>query len=359
MIDFNQSINATLHFERPEHICQFEWGYWPETIERWKREGMQSENPWEEVGITYYHRVPVNTRFSPPYEEKVISETESHQLVQDSYGIVKEISKNSTSIPKYISHPVSNMLDFEQLKERLNPNDAIRFPSDWASQSQQLKERNSILVMGGCEISFFGWHRDLMGVENLMMAFYEQPELIHAISEHHLWFLKELYSRILQDVCFDFIFVWEDMAYRNGPLISPDTMREFMLPYYKELTSFFREFGDYKFLLDSDGDITDIIPIFIEGGIDGLLPFEVAAGMDICKVAEQYPQLLICGGIDKREIAKGRQAIDEELGKKLPYMFKRGGYIPSLDHHVPPEVSYADFKYYIERVQEEYAKSLH
>lgn len=355
-MNFRESLQALLRFERPSQVCQFEWGYWPETIDRWKHEGMRGQNPWEAANVTFYHRVPVEVRIFPPFEEKMISETSSTRIIRDAWGITKEVSKTSTAFPKFIKHPVENSRDFERLKERLNPHDQGRFPKDWGSKAEELKGRNSILVMGGIEISFFGWHRDLMGVENLLMAYYDQPELIHAISRHHLWFLQELYSRILKDVRFDFIFIWEDMSYKNGPLISPSLVREFMLPYYKQLTGFFRDFGDYKFLLDSDGDVTQLIPLFLEGGIDGMLPFEVAAGMDIRRIAAQYPKLIMAGGIDKREIAKGKAAIDRELESKLPYMFNRGGYLPSMDHHVPPEVSWEDFRYYVQKTQELYGR---
>ena len=87
-----------------------------------------------------------------------------------------------------------------------------------------------------------------------------------------------------------------------------------------------------------------------------MLPFEVASGMDICAVRREYPDLIISGGLDKREIAKGRAAIDRELEAKLPFMFEHGRYLPSMDHHVPPEVSYADFLYYLERTRELYAR---
>ena len=351
-MDFRSALQAMLHFERPREICQFEWGYWPETVARWKREGMPGDAPWEAVGITRYHRVPVQTRIWPRFESKVLEELATTRVIQDEEGVVREVAKDATVFPRFIRHPVRDLRDFEQLKERLDPHDPSRFPAHWPEEVERLRMRNSILVMGGTEISFFGWHRDLMGVESLLLAYYDQPELIHAIARQHLHFIKELYSRILRDVTFDFIFVWEDMSYKNGPLISPRLVREFLLPYYRELVGFFREFGDYKFLLDSDGDVRLLIPLFTEVGIDGMLPFEVAAGMDIVRIAEEYPRLIIGGGLDKREIAQGRRAIDAELGRKMPALFRRGGYLPSLDHHVPPEVSYADFKYYLERVRE-------
>ena len=124
-----------------------------------------------------------------------------------------------------------------------------------------------------------------------------------------------------------------------------------MLPYYREFISWAKGFGDYKVLVDSDGDVRQLIPLFLEAGVDGMLPFECSAGMNVCDIRREYPELIIAGGIDKREIGKGREAIDRELESKLPFMFESRRYLPSLDHHVPPEVSYADFLYYLERTR--------
>lgn len=356
----NDSLRQTLQFDRPGAICQFEWGYWRETLQRWRSEGMPPAEPWDATGITFYQRVPVHTRIFPAFETAILSQTGDTQTVRGADGVISEVPGNgATRLPRYIRHPVTNLHDLEDLKQRLDPHDPRRFPADWRQQVQKTRHRNHVLVMGGTEISFFGWARDLVGVENLLLAFYDQPELIHAINRHQLYFIKELYSRILRDgVQFDFIFCWEDMSYKNGPLISPALVREFMLPYYRELIGFFCGINGrrHKFLLDSDGDVLQLIPLFRDVGIDGILPFEVAAGMDIVKIAMQFPDLIIAGGIDKREIAKGPAAIDRELETKLPALFRRGGYLPSMDHHVPPEVGYADFRYYIARVQELYAK---
>lgn len=193
-----------------------------------------------------------------------------------------------------------------------------------------------------------------MGLKNLLMSFYDQPKLIKAINDYHPWFLKELYDKALNEVKFDCAFIWEDMAYKNGPLISPDLFREFMLPYYKDITQYLKARDIKWIILDSDGNIEELIPLFMEGGVDGLLPFECAASLDIRKIRKAYPDLRILGGIDKMEIAKGKEAIDRELEKKFPFMFSKGGYLPTFDHHVPPEISYGNFKYYLEKTRELY-----
>ena len=159
-------------------------------------------------------------------------------------------------------------------------------------------------------------------------------------------------EEVVSKVALDYVYIWEDMAYKNGPLMSPRLFREFNVPYYKRVTDFLRAHGVDIIFVDTDGDCRLLIPGFLEGGIAGLYPFEVMAGMDVVEVRKQYPQLLIQGGVDKTKIARGREAIDAELDAKLPFMLSHGGYVPFVDHLVPPSVSWEDYQYYRARVRE-------
>lgn len=341
-----------MQFERPDELCQFEWGYWGETIDRWHKEGLPSNmTPWDHCGITHYFRPPINCGIFPPFEHKILEEDEETRIVQTGSGIICRESKVGMRLPQFLKHPVSNRDDFEALKERLNPKTPGRYPDNWEQWVKATKDFPYILCLGGAENGFFGWLRELMGLENLLTAYIEQPDLIHEICNYHVSFLMELYEKALNDVDFDFVFMWEDMAYKNGPLISPTFVETFMIPYYSKMVDFYKQMGAKWVLVDSDGDVSKLIPLFIRAGVDGMLPFEVAAGMDILKVREAFPKFRILGGIDKREVAKGREAIDRELELKLPKMFRYGGYIPTMDHHVPPEVSYQDFQYYLEKTR--------
>ena len=143
----------------------------------------------------------------------------------------------------------------------------------------------------------------------------------------------------------DYILIWEDLAFKNGPLISPDIFREFILPYYKKFIQRMKTFGVKHFFVDTDGNFEVLIPLFIEGGVTGFYPFEVQAGMDIEKIRDLYPELVIMGGIDKMALAKGKEAIDGEIAK-VKRMLKKGGYIPYTDHMVPPDVSFENYTYF-------------
>jgi uroporphyrinogen decarboxylase len=128
-------------------------------------------------------------------------------------------------------------------------------------------------------------------------------------------------------------------------------IREFMFPNYRKIKAFADRAGIPCILLDTDGDCSAITPLFMEGGINLLLPFEVAAGCDILEYRRLYPELAIMGGIDKQEIAKGREAIDREL-KRVEPMFRQNGYFAALDHLVHPEISWEDFQYFVARLKE-------
>jgi len=131
-----------------------------------------------------------------------------------------------------------------------------------------------------------------------------------------------------------------------------------MLPYYLEMTDYFRSFGIELCIVDSDGNMEDLIPCFVEGGVNGILPLEVAAGMDVRALREAYPQLRLLGGVDKRALAQGREAIDEELERRMRGVVGKEMYLPGVDHHIPPDVPLEHFAYYLKTARELYREEL-
>ena len=139
----------------------------------------------------------------------------------------------------------------------------------------------------------------------------------------------------------------EDICYNHGLLISPDTMREFLTPYYQQLltNARSRQMRRLHFGVDTDGDCRPAIPVYCELGLTRMWPFEVASGCDVVEIATQYPDLIMSGGIDKRVLAAGKDAIEAHLQHIIPFMRERGGYIPTCDHSVPNDVSLKDYFY--------------
>jgi uroporphyrinogen decarboxylase len=268
-------------------------------------------------------------------------------------GIEKLTTTRKDSIPHFVSWPVKDARDFEELvEERLDPESPERFPDEWEAEVEKLNAYEGVVGLGGYPCGFFGSARFLMGEVALLMGFYDTPDLIHRIMDHLAELWARLYEKVLSRVQVDCVHIWEDMSFKNGPLISPELFREFMVPAYQKVTDVARSYGVRIVLVDTDGDCTKIIPGFLEGGVTGLYPFEVQAGMDVAKIREAFPGLQIMGGVDKKAIASGRQAIEDELAKRLPKVLRKGGYIPMFDHQVPPDVSYEDYRYYRTRLAE-------
>lgn len=334
-------------------------GYWSETVRRWEGEGLpKGTHPNEYFAHDPNVRLEVDTGFTklpyhPPFTHEVIEEDERTVTYRDAQGIVKRDRKDSPemSMPQFVSFPVTCRRDWEEkIKPRLDPKSPERF-KDVPELAKKHKDHDYPLHMTIC--GFYGFPRNLFGEEGLAYALYDQPELIHEMQEHHAAFNIELISRMTEAFDLDFLLIWEDMAFKTGPLISPKMFREFMSPYYEKVIAHARRCGIPHIAVDSDGDNRLLLDLFLEAGVDLMMPFEIAASMDPVPIRAKYGRrLAVWGGIDKRELAKGREAIDRELQVRVAPMLKSGGYIPSVDHSTPPDISFRDYCYFIERVRE-------
>jgi len=190
-----------------------------------------------------------------------------------------------------------------------------------------------------------------MGYENLFYGYYDKPDLIKDILNAftNLWI--SIWEEVLSWVDIDFVQIWEDVSTGRASMISPSIFREFMTPYYKKITDFFKSKGVSIILVDTDGDCNELIPLFLEAGITGLYPMETSAGMDVLAVRKKYPELQMLGGIPKGEIAFGKERICEIL-ESIRELLKSGGYIPFGDSLIPTEVPWEYFKYYREKLND-------
>ncbi len=369
---------AVMNFDSVPTL-KWEFGYWGGTVRRWYREGLAKRvgipDTWEDgrsvhggTGVWAPDRVRdidvrdtmgldeglqnvfINNYFCPVFQEHVLEEHETWQLVQDERGILMRRPRNLDSPPGYVRGPVVTRRDWEKLKaERLNPALGPRLPAGWKELLEGYRQRTYPLAIGGGH-GFYGTPRYLFGETQVLTAFYDSPDLLHDIIADLTDFWIALYDQVLDLVDVDLALIWEDMSYKSGPLISPHMFREFLLPGYKKLTGFFRDRGVRNILVDSDGNVWKLLPLFVEGGVTGVYPFEVNGGMDIVAVRKEFPRLQILGGLDKMTLIQGPAAIDAELAAKVPWMLRQSGCIPHTDHNVPPDVSWANFQYYRKRL---------
>ena len=344
---------AFMHFQPVDRVPLWEWGPWTSTRRRWQREAPgEGNNPPQFAECDAKLQCGVDLWMLPRYEQRVIHEDDESITRLTDRGVVMRTFKSADamSMPEHLEYPVKTRADWEELKKRYNPVDPGRFPADWQKRCDRWRREGPVLILQGPRSpSLFGFVRELLGPKRTLYAFYDEPELVHDMMEFNTGFLVNLLPRVLEEAPITALFFWEDMCYRGGPLISPAMFRKFMLPRYRRITELARSRGIDTIFVDSDGNVEELIPLWLESGINGVYPMEVAAGMDVVKLKQQYgKELLMTGGIDKRVLALDRRAIDQELETKLP-LVEQGGYIPHIDHAIPHDVPYDNFAYYWER----------
>jgi uroporphyrinogen decarboxylase len=194
--------------------------------------------------------------------------------------------------------------------------------------------------------------RAYMGLENLSIAMYDDPMLVEDIVEWQCTLGLEVLKKIFDaGITVDVANIFEDMCYNHGPLVSPRFVRQTMVPRYRRVVELLRENGVEIIYLDSDGNIDELLPIWVECGINAFYPFEVAAGMDTVAVRKRYGKnVIICGNVDKRALAKGKRAIDREL-QRAAHLLSSGGFFPSCDHHIPPDVPLENMIYFVNELR--------
>lgn len=359
-----ERFRAAMAFEKTDRPCHVEHGFWPETCKKWRSEGLPSEihdpvlcylgetpDLFSYFDVTRFGYVMLEKYFIPHFEEEILEETDTYYVTTTGTGTTVKISKTNVCVAQFLDFPVKTRQDYEELNERLQPMIEQRYPENWEELAKRMRGQNDVLVCTHMD-GFFGYPREILGVENMLMMFYDDPDLILDIINDRCDFYISVYEKAIRDTQPDFAFIWEDMCFKNGPLLSPAIFREFMLSAYKKLTAFLRSMGIEHVVVDSDGDISALIPLWLEGGVNCLLPFQAKMGMDVVQIGKDYPDLRIIGGIDKHTLERSRADIDVEMDRVIPPMLERGGYIVSLDHWVQPEIPLENFEYYVRRVRE-------
>jgi len=329
------------------------WLGFPETFERWRTEGYE-EGAEDRYPYDVWHWEGGWFFPTPPFERRVVEETDRHVLYVNHEGILmRELRDNPLgSMPQFVRFPVETREDFRKFfRERMQPTMEARIGEDWVAELERLREGDAVLWLiadrwGG----FFGPPRNLLGVENLCMLFYTDPAFIEELLDAFADFIISVVGKVLDRVDIDVFGFWEDMAYNHGPLIGPDMVRQFMVPRYKRVVEYLRSRGVRWISLDSDGRVDTLVPLWLDAGINVLYPFEVAAGMDVTALRKTFgTDMRIYMGLDKRALAQDCAAIDREFDRVRP-LIEAGGYIPNLDHSIPPDVSYDSFQYYMDRL---------
>jgi uroporphyrinogen-III decarboxylase len=364
-MNHKQRTLSTLLFSTPDKI-PFNPGEPREsTLKVWHQQGLPQGVNWFEYLIetlnidldiknTKEAEFGVDFFLRPQFEEKVLDHLNGHYIVQDWKGNVCEIADNFDPTylrsPKdfvtrrWIKCPVESKEDWEEIKSRYNPDDSGRFPERFEEQIDQLNMGQTLTT-----VSVAGpfWQlREWCGFERLCMLMIEDPNFVAEMVSFWTNFVTNILEKILQKTKFDRFYMSEDMAYKTKSMISPKMVREFCLPSWKSWSKRVKNAGVPIVDMDSDGYVGELIPLWIEAGINVCDPMEVAAGNDINEFRKTHGQkIAFTGGIDKRAMAKGGDVLKTELNRIGPVL-KTGGFIPSCDHGVPSDVSWPNFLEY-------------
>jgi uroporphyrinogen decarboxylase len=299
-----------------------------------------------------------NKQLIPGFEYEEIEEDDRTVTFRDALGRVRKALKEGSingarmSMDTYIDFPVSDMADWLDIKRRLDPTSPQRYEPNWqVTRIDGWRNRKHPLIFGPNTSTegFYWFAREMMGTEGLTYAFFDQPRLVHDIMEHQMNFLIEGSRPVLEKTSIDYIVLSEDMAMKTGPLLSPRLYREFIFHRLKKVVEFFKTNGTRYVGIDTDGNPEALIPMLMDAGVDFIWPLERAADQDPVRLRKKYGKsLVIWGGVDKRVLKKGKTAIDKHL-RELSPLIEQGGFIPIIDHTVPPDISWDNFQYYMQQ----------
>jgi uroporphyrinogen-III decarboxylase len=316
-----ERFRSVLDFQKPDdRLPMVEWApWWDVTLDRWHGEGLDPHLWGEElVG-----------RFG--LDSMVCLTADPH----------------SRRLPTYHSHGPGLVTD-EESYERILPflfqEESIQTLLDGARALKAQHDRGEVILRIWLD-GFFWFPRTLFGIEPHLFAFHDQPDLMHRmnadLADFHVRTLEALSTVLLPDM----IGYAEDMSYNLGPMLSKELFDTFLLPYYRKVNAFAKRLG-HRILIDSDGDVTTMVPWLIEAGIEGVYPLERQAGVDVALIRERHPRFLMLGGYDKMVMSRGEEAMRAEFERLLPVM-RSGGYVPSVDHQTPPGVSLEAYRIYL------------
>ena len=378
-MDSREKFHAVMDGQDKAPILKAEFAYWAGTIRKWLSQGLIQVSPVPEaildseplrgskaISPQYAKKVDINVMtylgldsylekfpfdISPLVKAKTISEDSSYRISRDSFGLIRKVSKKYTGIPMVIEYPIKDRKSFHEYIDVYDYDFTRRLPQDFYQLSQTLKDRDFPLRLGGNPFGFSFLARHLMGEVRFMLNMYDDPQLLKDFNRFFLDYIMKYWDIILQNIDVDCIFILEDIAYRSGSFISKDMFDQFLRPYYIEFIDYLAQYDIKHIFVDCDGLIDELIPLWLDVGVNGIFPIE--AVNDLEKISYDYPGLKLLGGFDKRVLFEGsdRHKIDEEL-EMVGRVMDRGCYIPHIDHAVSEDVTWENFKYYRNRLND-------
>ena len=325
----------------------------PTAIERWYAEGLpEGADPAEHLGMSRQVLLPLSFHPLPGFPDEVVSEDDNYVVRRSPMGaLVRHRKDNPTLFYGHIDHPVKTRADWEAYKLRFDVASPGRRPEDWAENVVPRLTASEDPV-GLCLFPFFfrlGFYA--MGMERFLSAFYEEPDLMHDVFAYWSDFVLAILRPIMGSVPLDFAMFGEDLAGKNGPLISPRIYDEFWRPYQNPIIRILQEHNVPVICQWTAGNPGPLLPLMLEDGFNCTWPLEVMAGLDAPALRRRFGRrLLLAGNIAKEAVIAGPEAIDAETDRLMP-LIHEGGFLPALDDMASPDMPFAHYRHLIRRLQ--------
>ena len=375
---------AVLRYEDYDRMPLVHFGWWNETLDKWATEGRVTEDEartWadgnpvdDQIGdrlgfdFNWSTNFDPSLRLHPAFEEKVVEEfPDGSRHILNRYGMIVLEKPGATGIPTEIGHTLQDRASWEE-----------HFKWRWQFSLERVK-LSSVRVgdqflrwdEGGLEFlksgqrdylygidcgSLFGQIRNATGMEGSAYMQVDDPELFTEIIDTVGDMTFETVKYVMAaGAKFDFAHFWEDICFRNGPIINPRVFREKIGPHYRRITALLADYGIDVVSLDCDGKIDTLIPTWLENGVNTMFPIEVGVwDASIAPWREQYGrEILGVGGVNKHVFAHDRAAVDAEVERMKP-LIALGGFIPCPDHRIAPDAEWDLVRYYCDRMREEF-----
>ena len=347
-----QRFNNQMHYKPVDRCFNMEFGYWDENFKEWPLFIDNQITNNREADIFFnFDRIACEGGFidmNPGFPQKVVSETATMKIIMNGDGLLAEVPKDGhDTIPHYIKATIVTPEDWKRCKEERFRRDDPARKVDVVKLKQRHSPTRDYPIGLWCG-SMIGRIRDMLTFEGLAYATYDYPEMVEDMVETRCLLVEDFLDQVLGQLDFDLACGWEDICFKNGPIVSVDFFKNVVLPRYKRISKKLRTAGIDLWYTDCDGDVRPILPYLLEGGINCLFPFEVNGCAHPGELLREYgKELRIMGGVDKIELGKGPQAIKAYLKTLVP-LVERGGYIPFCDHRCPPNVKPEDYLYYLD-----------
>ena len=347
-----ERFNNQMHYKETDRSFNMEFGYWDENFSTWQMfiENRIKTNGEADIffGFDRIEVVAGNIWLDPCFPNTIMSETENNYVMMNHDGLLAEVPKDRhDTIPHYIRSSVVTPDDWAKVKgERFRRDDKARVIDMEAVKERHCKNRDYPLgVYCG---SMIGKIRDLLTFEGLAYAVYDYPDMVEDMVETCCLLVEDFLDQALPHIDFDYASGWEDIAFKNGPIVSVGFFRDIVMPRYKRIGKKLRDAGIDIWYTDCDGDVRPILPYMLEGGINCLFPFEVNGCSHPGELLDAYgKKLRIMGGFDKLKMKEGKEAISRYMESLVPFV-GRGGYIPFCDHRCPPDVTQENYIFYLD-----------